>query len=215
MQGIFFNHRPEEHFIGHQMAEVYKDRIYHFFLRGRKDLVIYDLGAHIGIFSLYAYKYAKALHSFEPAKKHFECLESMQKFNSMDRMFPHRQAITLKPGKVDLIHTGNVTAYSINERVDQGLGSEKVDAITIKDSLDSYGVEVVDFMKMDIEGEEAHVLGGADFREVAPRILELVVEVHPWNKKSQMQIITTLEDRGYSVRPISNQDALLYHAKRT
>ena len=79
LQGIFWYGDFENYYLGHQFSEIYKDRIYEPYLEKVKDAVVLDIGANIGVFTLYASKYAKQVYSVEPSLTHFNALSVMLK----------------------------------------------------------------------------------------------------------------------------------------
>lgn len=71
--------------------------IYSRSLKGN-NLVIVDLGANIGLFSVYAHDVAKSIYSFEPTPQHFDLLKRMTK--TLPNIFPINAAMTDKDGFV-------------------------------------------------------------------------------------------------------------------
>jgi len=63
MQSIFWEGNIRDNYLGHICAEIFKDRIYAPFIEGRKDLTIMDIGAHVGLFTIYAQPYAKKIYA--------------------------------------------------------------------------------------------------------------------------------------------------------
>jgi FkbM family methyltransferase len=125
-----------------------------------KNTVILDIGAHTGTYSIALSQYAKNVYSFEPQKMTYYAL----------------------CGSIALSDAKNVTAYNIalgaydqvgiqtlNIRSNDGGGSslqmfndpilaqEQVEVRT----LDSYNLQNIGFIKMDVEDNELNVLKGA------------------------------------------------------
>ena len=210
MNQIFYDGTIEENFLGHIFAEIYRDGVYRPFLEGRKDLTIVDCGAHVGIFSIYASKFAKKILAIEPSPDHFEALQlNMKPFPIVECI---QAAIAEKDGKMDLFGNDNKTMLSLMPQVsDPKYKPVQVTTITLATLLKD--IEHIDFMKLDVEGKEQDILQGEDFVKVAPKIQEIVLEVHVWNSRHPNQIREALKNNGYKVSQIQN-DASLWHAIR-
>lgn len=214
MQGIFFK-QFENSYIPNILLEIYMQRIYAPYLEGKKDLTILDVGANIGLFTFYASQFASKVYSIEPSEEHIGVLAHMIKYNDIhDKVHFSRLAIAGKEGEVTLNHNENVTMFSLSDAVkDPKLEGEKVEAITLLTFLDRNHIEHVDFMKLDVEGEEMNIVCGEGFEEASKRIESLVVEWHAWTGRNPSQLVTALNDYGYDVVAIP-ADATLFGAKK-
>jgi FkbM family methyltransferase len=212
MNGLFWNGNIEDNFIGHIMAEVYKDEVYKPTFIGRKNLTIFDLGANIGITSMYFSNYAKDVYSVEPAKEHIECLKKMLEFNKIKNIHPLNYAIAGKNGKLTLNHNPNKTSYSLIAKTSEK-DNEEIDAITIEKLFEITGVKHVDFVKMDIEGSEFEVVCGESFRKVAPMIDQIIIEMHQWAGRNFNQLKEALRNNGFKVSTIPNDASIIMGVK--
>lgn len=215
MGAIFWPGDIRENYIGHICAEIFRDGIYEPFLAGRRDLVIMDVGAHVGIFSLYASPYAKVIYAFEPSSEHFMSLLETIKFNNLlDKVKPRRLAIFNENKTFPLFHNKNKTMYSLSTYVDdKSMPPEVVEAVRLDKFFEDEKIEKVDFMKLDIEGSEAEVFGGDGFANVADKIDTIVYELHAWTNRNPNQIKFSLESRGFEIEQIPNETNL-WVAKR-
>lgn len=214
MKAIFFEGNIRENFIGHICAEIFRDGIYEPYLAGKKDLVICDIGAHVGIFSLYASAYAKIVYAIEPSLGHFTNLAHMVKFNRLTNVKPHKLAIANQDKKLKFFHNKNKTMYSLSQSVeDKSTPPELVDCVRLDTLFKMLKIKKVDLMKLDIEGAEAEVFGGDGFANVADKIDTIVYETHAWMNRHPNQIKFSLEQRGFVVERIPN-DAQLWVARR-
>ena len=213
MHAILFNEPIENNFIGHIMAEVYRDRVYAPFLEGKKDLTILDIGANIGITSYYFSQFAKDVYSVEPSLEHFDILTRMLEFNHIKNVHPINKAVYMKEGQLPLFNNPNKTMKSLHQAVSDGTPPEMVDCITLQGLMDQNKIEKVDFMKIDTEGSEVEILSNTAFRSVSPRIKTIVGEYHDWSGRHENQIKDALESAGYTFSWIPNQ-AHLFLAER-
>lgn len=209
--GFFWKGDPKSYYLGHQFSEIFKSEIYKDYVNDGD--VVLDVGANIGLFSLYASPIARMVYAFEPTPDHFECLEKTIEFNEMKNVLPIRKAIANDNGKQEFYFSENQTMNSLKEAVGNTGRKITVDTITLDRFFDDFDIKKVDFMKLDIEGSEGEILQGAGFRKVSPKIDSFVFEYHTWSGMNLNQIINTLRDRNYVVKQIP-EDATLYYCHR-
>ena len=214
MHGIFFDPPIESNFLGHQMAEIYKDNLYRPFLMGKKELTIIDLGANVGLTSYYFSKFASKVYAIEPASEHFEALTKMIDFNNFKNIIPLKKAISIRNGTTQLFkNQTNMTSYSIDPIVNAHIEKqqwgkkpqETVECITLEKLFKDNEIKHCDFMKMDIEGSEAEILGHTSFRNLAPEIDTIVLESHLWGNRHPNQVKEALKNNGFEVSQIQKE----------
>ena len=212
---LFFNPPIEENWLGHQVAEIYKDKIYDPLLRGKKDLIILEIGANIGVASYFFSQFAKQVYALEPSLQHFEVLETMLKFNGITNVKPIRKAIYIENGVFPFGGpTGNKTMRSLHTATwEGGRSDENVEAVTLEKLFEDEKIEHVDFMKLDIEGSEAEVLAHTSFKAVAPKIDTILMELHSWTGRHPNQVRDALKNAGYELMGVPN-DAEIIIARR-
>ena len=172
----------DNYYLGHQTEEILKARIYAPYLENKTDAVVLDFGGNIGLFTLYAAKYAKQVYTLEPAREHFDCLTRMVDFNELTNVKLINKALFTEDITLPLFHNRNKTMYSLHTAVqDQSSEPEQVTAISLPTLFEEENIEHVDLMKLDIEGTELEIISSDGFREVAPKIDAIVLELHNWN----------------------------------
>lgn len=219
IQGLFFRD-AQYNAIGHIVAEIYKDGVYYPFLSGKKDLVMIDAGANVGFWSFYASQYAKTIYAIEPSAEHYEVLQHMVEYNKLGNIVkPQQFALSIKDDKDFLTHYSNTTMYSLYNNLatnnTTGLAMTGNEPVTLK-RLDTFfkeqNIDMVDFMKFDVEGVEYEILGSDSFSNIADKVKEMVIEVHSYSGRHPNQIIDALKLNKFDVQQIPN-DALLLYAK--
>lgn len=130
----------------------------------KEGCVVYDIGAHIGYYSLWFARRAGptgAVVAFEPDPRTFEQLKTNININKVGNVKIVNAAVSDKSGSVSL-RQGPITfdSYVID-------GSVKADDITVPSvSLDDFimrdGNVEPDVLKVDVEGHEVEVLTGAE-----------------------------------------------------
>jgi amino acid adenylation domain-containing protein/non-ribosomal peptide synthase protein (TIGR01720 family)/FkbM family methyltransferase len=164
---------------------------------------VFDVGANIGLFSLFCAGLAEGVEvfSFEPVPETFEVLQrNAELFGLAGRQFafglsdrerteelthyPHASVISgtrSDPGVVRafLLRThAELSEAEIDELLRERLRTERVRCRLrrLSDVMREQGVERIDLLKVDVEGSEVEVLEGID-GEDWPRIGQVVMEV--------------------------------------
>lgn len=215
MKAIIYNNSIVESYIPGILTEIYKEKVYSPFLKGKKDLIIMDCGANIGLTTSYFSGFAKKIYSIEPSKQHFKVLKEMVRYNDLgDKVTLIRKAIAMENGTELFYHNDNITAFSLKREVDTaGMSSEKVETIRFDTLFEEYGIDHIDFLKLDIEGSEIEVVGGKGFENIADKIDSLLVEYHKWSGRNPSQLVTTLIDYGFDMFSVKS-DTLLFGGRR-
>lgn len=215
IKGIFFRDF-EANYIPEILEEIYKNKVYEPFLQGKSNLVMLDIGANVGLWSFYAYKYASRLYCVEPSEEHFQCLCLMLVSNEMSNAVPIKQAISHENGKATFYHNNNTTMYSLNKSVSTGelKESEEVETVTLDKFLTDNKIEHVDFMKIDVEGAESVIFGSEGFERVKDKIDTIVGEFHTWSGLNPEQFKNYFVDRNWTFRWLNKTSATIFCAER-
>lgn len=210
-KAIFYRDFLKDH-VADEVKETFLENIYAPLLV--KDGIYIEAGANIGMFTILAYPTAKKIFAVEPSAPHLETLNKMLDFNEMkDKVTVVPVALSNKDGEMTFYHNGNSTMNSLSPLTGQPeLGTEKVRTVTLKTLFKENNIDHVDVFNLDVEGAEFDILSSDEFTEVAPLIKTLVVEYHTWTGISFVQLITMLEDRGFTVEQARTQ-AMVFIAK--
>lgn len=214
LNAIFFAPPIDNKFLGHIMAEIFKERLYDPYFEGKSDLTVLDIGANVGVFTYYAAPFSKRIISVEPAAEHFAALEKMVEFNGLtDKVTPIKAALSHESGTSRLSTVAqNATMNSLTPGL-PATGSEEVKTITIEQLLTEQAIDRVDILKLDVEGAEPGIIGGEAFKNVCERIDTIVGEFHSWTNMNPELFANTLRDRGYEFQWLQ-AEAAVFVARR-
>ena len=170
-----------------------------FFLK-KNDLVIIDIGANIGLFSLHVSDKAKSIYSIEPTPSHFDILKELTQ--SKKNIFPMQCALNDSDKEVTLyLSQENSTMNSIANRYGQQV---KVKGIKLSSLLETLSLNHVDFIKCDIEGSEVIALTEETVGEVKDKVDAWFIEIHVTDGngvgRNRWRIREVFEKNGYTVR---------------
>lgn len=141
-----------------------------------QDKVVLDVGANIGLFSLWASQFAEHVYSVEPTKDHFYLLQENIVVNNKTNITPLNYA--LSPTRGELLFYLNRGNSTMNSLIPYGDNFTQyiVQAVTLNDLLEDY--PKVDFLKMDIEGSESLLFDNNNFFISLNKIKSFFIEVH-------------------------------------
>lgn len=121
----------------------------------------YDIGANSGIYTFWLCRVAASVTAFEPNPKLASLLES--KFAPLiasGRLRVEGCALSDGDGSI-VLHIPRSSALASVEAEAVGAHGEEVEAVTVpRRMLDGYDDRPVGFLKIDVEGHEAAVVGG-------------------------------------------------------
>lgn len=190
--------------------ELYTQHRYYFEL-DKEDPYILDIGAHIGLATLYfkqIYPEARIV-AIEPQPDNFALLSQNMKENQLKGVQLVQAAVAPKTGEIvlhePLSSQGWRSGTGIIPNGWRGVQPSKeikVKAVSIMDYL----VEPIDLLKMDIEGMEYEVIrtAGAKLHQ-AKRV---IIEVHPRKEHRKEEIEKILLQNGFKLEFFEDKTSL-------
>jgi len=121
------------------------------------DDIILDIGAHIGLFSLFASQFCKngKIFCFEPIKENYEQLMNNIKINDIKNIVPFNNAVSSKTGKIKIYLNEDESGHSMFLKNSNYV---EVDSISIIDIFEKNIIEKCNFLKLDCEGAEYEIV---------------------------------------------------------
>lgn len=210
LNALFFKDFKNSH-LPDIMDEVWLKKVYEPFLLGKRDLIILDAGANIGLTSYYFKDYAKQIYAMEPAKATLEILRKMIEFNKITNITICPYALSNKNGTEKFYHNENTTANNLmigNDPKDY----EEVETVDFDEFMKRNKLTHIDFMKLDCEGSEAKIVMSEGFKKWADKIKVICFEHHDWSGVSPLNFQRALEDLGFTVSFNQNTKAVTGNA---
>lgn len=159
-----------------------------------------DVGAHCGMWSMQLAKMFDSVIAFEPVEAHRDCY--MRNMEAMNNFVLCPVALGAAPGSISMFTAPTSSGDSWVK------GAGDIPMVTI----DSYHVDEVDFIKIDVEGSELNVLKGAveTIERCKPVI---IVEQKPGHAQrfgyGQVDAVPWLCDRGYMLEREMSGDFIM------
>ena len=173
-------------------------------------MVVVDIGANQGFFSLYAASQGAEVFAFEPCAETFTMLQENVMQNGLhDRVHRFNQAVSGSAGRVNLyigldtsghLLSGSVSTADTN-RGGKSVKVTSVESTTLSRIFEDNGISRCDFLKMDCEGAEYEILASAT-QQIFDRIQCVAMEFH--NGRGQ-EAINALEGAGFEIVSTRNQ----------
>ena len=151
---------------------------------------VIDLGANVGMFSIFISPLAEKVFSVEPTPGHISLMRELIEMLGIKNIKPCEYAISTQDGISEFqVHTRNSTMNSfLNHKTDIFYGAPiKVETKTLSSLIDTFGLDKVDFVKMDIEGFENHIILDPSFDDASNKVGVFYIEVHDFENKGLLQ----------------------------
>ncbi len=181
-------------------------------------MVVVDIGAHVGYFSLLAAELVGSggtVYAFEPEPDNHALLKKNIELNGYTNILAQRKAVSSNSGLTDLFLSAlDSGSHSIHAAGARGVtGTARVEATTLDAFLDAQGWPQVDLVKIDVEGAEVEVLEGMSQLLDRRRDLKLVVEFCPLLLQLAGVLPSALPDKltslGFAVHVIDDKKGVL------
>ena len=169
-----FNNSDIENHANTIIDQINNDRMYDFIFNNRNDLIVLDIGANVGLFTLFAQDSAKDIYSVEPTPLHFEILQELTK--NYHNVHTINSALHNENTMIDF-YLSDINS-TMNSSFNKFGNKTTVKAQTIFKIMEDNNISHIDIVKCDIEGSEMIALTDETVGAVADRIDSWFVEVH-------------------------------------
>lgn len=176
--------------------------------------IIFDVGANIGQTSLWMEKYVKTkevdyqIYAFEPHPATFKKFTTNLALNPFSKIAPFNVGLGNFSSELELIEDceTNSGGFRIG-KISPTQKGVKIPVSTIDEFVLEHKVEKVDFIKIDVEGFEHHILLGG-INTLKKHLPKLYIEFCPKNIEVQgfnpKELIQFLESMNYTLTDVNN-----------
>ena len=177
--------------------------------------VVIDVGAHIGLFTLYASQFCKKgkIFSYEAIKDNYDILIENIQINNLTNIVTINKAVSNERNLVKIYLSEDQAAHS---SYNQGKNFVEVESISLKEIIDHNAITKCDFLKLDCEGAEYEILQALPY-EYFKIIMKICMEYHFHDTQPYLlqELKEKLKDLHYNIVdiPLSNGLGLLFATK--
>ena len=169
----------------------------------KKGDVVFDIGAHVGFYTLFASRFVGPhgrVFSFEPNPQNIYYLNRHIEINKCKNVAVIEAAVSEHTGIEQFHKAENDAMGSLHPLDPKPVASIKVSAVSLDRELEQGKIYPPQVMKIDVEGEEYRVLGGACgiLKNYAPKI---ILSLH--GKDSARKCIKFLKILDYEIFSLS------------
>ena len=137
---------------------------------------VVDVGAHIGLFTLYASQFCTngKIFSFEPVKENYELLLENIKLNDLQQVKTFNKAVSDSNIPIKLFINDDESGHSM---FSQSSHSMMIDSISLQKVFDENQIKYCNFLKLDCEGAEYEIIKNLPL-EYLKKIDKIIIEYH-------------------------------------
>ncbi|MHB8163409.1 MAG: FkbM family methyltransferase [Methanoregula sp.] len=174
--------------------------------------LLWDIGANVGCYSLYAAKKDISVMSFEPSAANFFLLQKNIEINKFDLKV---QAFCVAFNDVSETGYLNMSSIQMGGAINSfGVPIEKIDLLgdsykvqfkqgmvsfSIDDFIRTYHVPIPNHIKIDVDGIEDKIIRGAQKTLSDPRLKSVLIEIDENQTEYNKGIIEILEKSGLTL----------------
>ena len=163
--------------------------------------IVLDIGANIGIHSVYLARLAEKVYAFEPVSDTYKRLEETVRINHTSNVYPILSAVgnTNTTTTMQIFERGYSSWNSLGapDSSKKPITTETVPMVTLDTWVEREHITDIGFMKIDVEGYELGVLEGATKLLSEHRVKALSFEVTRMQNKNPEPIFKLLHSYGY------------------
>ena len=181
------------------------------------DAIFYDVGANVGIFTIMAAVYCRKVYAFEPVAVNYSVLNQNLLINNLDKVaVAYCLAISdkslfdtmrLSSGIIGSAHHTFGTNLNANHKEYIPTFKQGSLAISLDDFVYTHHFECPTYLKIDVDGNEHLVIGGAKRLLQDSRLKSILIELNK-NLKIDQNLVETIKENGFELTELG-EDAVL------
>lgn len=176
-------------------------------LKIKEDKVLIDLGSSVGLFTAYALKQNPQIKSI--------CVElnpvfheiCVQTFKNNSNIIPINAAIYKSSNETINVNSRSENLCDLGNSIKGNIYGDmpfvsSINTISISDIMNSYSIDRISLLKIDIEGYEYELFDNLN-EDILSKIDKILLEFHPSeNLKEKLNLIDKLIINGFKFKPI-------------
>jgi FkbM family methyltransferase len=175
-----------------------------------KGAVLWDIGANVGVYSLYAAMTRNAsVLAFEPMSANFYVLNRNIQLNRLDQQIAaycialcgrtdlgvlNMASVAMGAAVSQFGKTGDMSRYA-EENVSGS--TQAMVGITVDHLIEQFNPPFPNYLKLDVDGLESEILRGAKKTLLDPRLNSLMIELNMSDEREFAGVVGLLEESGF------------------
>lgn len=181
------------------------------------DAVFYDVGANVGVFTVMASVYCRKVYAFEPVAVNYSVLNQNLLANSLDNIATayclaisdksHFDTMRLSSGVIGSAHHTFGVNRDANHRDFIPAFKQGAFAVSLDDLVYTHQFECPTYLKIDVDGNEHLVIGGAKKLLKDSRLISILIELNK-SLKIDQNLIDTIKENGFELTEVGEEVVL-------
>ena len=162
--------------------------------------IIIDVGAHIGLFALYASQFCKngKIICYEPIKENYELLLENIKQNKITNIISYNSAVSNRSSKVKIYLNQDESGHSM---FIENKNFVTVNSVSMSEIFQKNNIETCDFLKLDCEGAEYEIIDSLN-EHFFQKIKKTIIEYHRADTNPELleNLTQKLESHNFKIK---------------
>lgn len=173
----------------------------------QKNDILFDVGANVGLYSLYAAKKGSKVFAFEAESQNYALLNRNVYLNKLDDNLKAYNIAIASATKVDVLYVNEMTIggalnnfgdnIDLNKKKFNQSYKQGMLAISIDELIEKYLFPVPQHLKIDVDGLEYEIIQGAKSTLANPKLKSVLIELNT-SLECDIEVIKTLENLGFN-----------------
>lgn len=172
------------------------------------DAVFYDVGANVGIFSIMAAMFCRKVYAFEPVAVNYSILNQNLLLNTLDHKVTayclaisdksHFDTMRLSSGGIGTAHHTFGANRDANHQTFTPVFKQGALAVSLDDLIEVHNFECPQYLKIDVDGNEHLVIGGAQNLLKNPQLRSILIELNK-DLSIDQNLIEAIKSNGFEL----------------
>jgi FkbM family methyltransferase len=174
-----------------------------------RDELLYDIGANVGMYSLYAASKGINVIAFEPESQNYAQLNRNIFLNQLQNRVTALNLAIGKNSSIDYLYLSGFTvggalnnlgsSVDYNHRPIESKFKQGVMSISLDDLIEKYNIPVPNHIKIDVDGLEAEIISGAEKTLSYKELKSVLVELNE-SIPEDSNVIKILQNNGFVLK---------------
>ena len=166
-----------------------------------KNSIFFDIGANIGLYSIYAAKSRDTIvYSFEASFNNLRTFHINTSMNNLSNMINIIPNSLYSSNKINKFSLNSDIVGDANNSVKESIENKnfyKTNSLNLNTFFDIYSLKNIDYLKIDVDGNELDILIGS--LNILNNVKSILIEL-TYNHDETSKIINLLEENNFYIK---------------